>query len=626
MKVKINNFYYIFINNYILYFNMRKIFFFMITFFLIFINVSAEGEYIILDDFTINQSGNIINIDKPIKTTNLTLNDEGIYLEEFNFNESEEFYLDPSTYIDDNFTWIITNNISINTSDLVHSFKFYDSEISNYISNYTFGDFDSENDTLNIFYNYFTEGDYDWDWLNPDYLAHIFSFSVDYSTHNDLIFNVSKPRVKFNFYNKINGNPIEDVYLNETTTGQNYFTDGNTSLTLYRNQGTYNYIVEKNHYLGYNSSFTLNENDSLKEIDIYLNPIYNLTLYDEKTLGIFNISGVTNLELRITCQDDTEERFTINETNFDVEVDCLYRKFKFIVEQSGDVYYRTLYLDENNLDFNVYLLNVDTTTILFNSFNLYDLLDTYENPRLTLNKYIDDELVQITGDYADIQGIVSTYTIFGDEYIFKIESDNLPERNLGFYSSDTQGEKTLRLFDLNFEPSKTQKDGSILLNSYINDSVLFTEYKDLDAETNNVVYTIRKNNEYGEVLYTTSSLSDDVVFSYVIPEDLRNTTLYLSINYDTEKTQSIKSYKVKENEVLDLGADFEYLDLNWVITIFLGFIALIFTISTAPMGSLIILSLAGFLAKIGWFEVSWAALSLGIVVSLFIIFKEGDRK
>ena len=86
--------------------------------------------------------------------------------------------------------------------------------------------------------------------------------------------------------------------------------------------------------------------------------------------------------------------------------------------------------------------------------------------------------------------------------------------------------------------------------------------------------------------------------------------------------------KVHKNGTgIDIGLiNLTNVNLDWVITIFLGFLLLTLTISTASVGGLIILAVAAFFITLGWYSLTWKAIALGILIVIIKIFKEEEKK
>jgi len=413
----------------------------------------------------------------------------------------------------------------------------------------------------------------------------------------------------------------------------NNITVNDSTLTIQHNQGTYNYIVYKNHYQSTSGTYSIIIVDNIKTI--YLNPIFNITLKDEKTLGAFNISGTQSIYVNIICQNNSVFQQLITTQNFEIPVTCNYKKFKFIVSYISNTYYRTMSLDSNLLDFDIYLIDLLTTQSVFDSFTIYDLNNLYQNPQLRFYKSLTNSTVQITGDYIDAQGKVGAYLIFGDQYTLRIYSDNLPVRSIGFFSADNAADINLRLFDLNYQPTDGYYDGKVYLDNYYTTNVttnvttLFGIYNNLGLDTTYVTYSIYNSTKYGALLYTDTVLSsNNGSFSYNVPSAYQNYTFFtrLELKRSSITQATIDEEYLRPSGQLALGINLENINLDWLITIVLGTLALIFTASTATIGGIILLVIAAFFTAVGWYSISWVFISLGLVIGITKFIQESDKK
>jgi hypothetical protein len=209
----------------------------------------------------------------------------------------------------------------------------------------------------------------------------------------------------------------------------------------------------------------------------------------------------------------------------------------------------------------------------------------------------------------------------------ELSSDNLPTRSLGFYSADTLGDRVIKLFSLDFKISETNKVGKVNMISYIFNSTVYGIYNDTTLSTSLAEITIYNSTIYGNVLYTDQIVGDDVgSFSYNLPGSLENTTLFVVL----EVTNSLGTFKdqrtLRQNNELTLGLINFNLSKDWIITVFLGFIGLLFTASTATTGGLILMGLSALFVTFGWFTLSWHVISVSIILAILKLVKEGDKK
>ena len=84
-------------------------------------------------------------------------------------------------------------------------------------------------------------------------------------------------------------------------------------------------------------------------------------LFDEATLGVFNISGTDSVKFLLFCPDETYTT-VLNTTSPIIPIICNYTKFKFAIDYStnaGETYYRTFILSPDEaLEVDIYLIDM----------------------------------------------------------------------------------------------------------------------------------------------------------------------------------------------------------------------------------------------------------------------------
>lgn len=469
--------------------------------------------------------------------------------------------------------------------------------------------------------------------------THILYINATDKAGNKVISNKSfiyEPRrIVITFKNVLNNNTLTQVYFRDRNFSTNYYTGSNTSLTLYHNAGTYYYNYSKPGYKKSGiESYTISAIDVVTYKTIYLSPTFNITLYDEVSLAKFNLTGTSSVYLRITCANESVQQYLITKNNIGVNISCFYTEFKFVVNYPSTSYYRSILLDVQQTNFNVYLMNLLTTQSLFNSFRAFDLIGEYVNPKLVFSKSVSGSVNQITGDFVDASGNVPAYLVLGDKYQLTLYSDNQPTKDLGFYTAATAGSVSLVLFQVAFKPNYFNKDYSILHQEYISlvgtTPVLVAQYNDTGTNTNSVALEVRRSNEFGAIIYTASTTND--VHTWLVNLTPFNITgnVYVKVTastgYQTAPLYYVKTLRVASGTI-DLGLPaFTYINLNWVVTLVLSFITLIFTFRTASMGSVVLIGVAALCITFGWLQLSWAFFTLALIlmiVGLWFGVKEG---
>jgi hypothetical protein len=262
------------------------------------------------------------------------------------------------------------------------------------------------------------------------------------------------------------------------------------------------------------------------------------------------------------------------------------------------------------------------------------LIGEYTNPKLVFSKAIGGSITQITGDFVDASGNVPAYLVLGDKYQLTLYSDNQPTKDLGFYTAATAGSVSLVLFQVAFKPNYYNKDYSILHQEYIamvgTSPILVAQYNDTGSNTNSVAIEVRRSNEFGAVIYSGSTTDD--VHTWLVNLTPFNITgnvhvkLTANTGYQTAPLYYVKLLRVVGGTI-DLGLPaFTYINLNWVVTLVLSFITLIFTFRTASMGSAVLIGVAALCITFGWLQLSWAFFTLALIlmiVGLWFGVKEG---
>ncbi len=427
------------------------------------------------------------------------------------------------------------------------------------------------------------------------------------------------------FYNYASGG--WNNYTNVTAAGLQNFTFNAT---------TYNMTIVRATYDDYSVNLTLSCQENTTAI-IDMNFLAQFYLFDEATLGVFNISGTDSVRFLLFCPDATYTTL-INTTSPIIPITCDYIKFKFVIDyttNAGETYYRTLILDPDDaFEVDIYLIDMITTDWIYNSFIIDDLLEDYTNPSIYIKKIINDETPQILADYIDIEDKVGAYLIENHEYIIEIHSDNNAVRVLGFYSADIGGEKTLRLYNIEINPNgigfvnNVQYYAGIVNRSGSGGTeyYAFAKYFDAANITNNVTWTLYSGTYNGTLVYQIVSTGMDIEFEYNITDEYNaNVTLYSDMFIARSEHRFVKLLREFSEIQLDIMEHLSTDFVNWFFILLLGTIAIMGTIRTANMLSLILVGFASLFVLFGWFGLSSSILALAALIALFSVLKKGDK-
>jgi len=412
-------------------------------------------------------------------------------------------------------------------------------------------------------------------------------------------------------------------------------------------------------YMIFNASNYVTRNQSLNltplqtgNIIVYLQPIVNFSIYDERTGLPFNLSIPNEIKVQIACANTPEVlEYIIDNVNDEVNLTCVYDKIKFLVEYDDSSYYRTYpniaeVFSIDNFNFRAWLLELNTTTAIYNSFNVYDLFGDYINPKILLYKKIGAAEWLITGDSVDVEGKISAFLIQNTEYTIKVLSDNQPERVMGTYFADLAGESTIGLFDISLAADSTSfakdvyhyiylvnESGSLKVRAALNDS---------GSNVDSVRFVVRENDDSGAIICDQTSITNDVEFSCNV-NGTGNSLFYAQL--DVTKTTGdvvvgIISKIMKGSELIPFPYEFStpnaqrYFFFFLILTV--GFTA---TALTSYVSFLILSGLTLFLRVIGWFNISnfsgastsvnlaigGAVISIGLALAIGLLFRKGGQ-
>lgn len=218
-------------------------------------------------------SNTSLTFDEAINTSSISFGDDYVSLENFTFNNSKLFYINTSSLVNNislfNFT---VSNTEVNSSNFIDYFRFNNTGTGDLVSNYSYGNFTSENETLPIFFTALgNEDQKDWTFSKSGYVSSIYSFNFSYDSFNDIIFNISTTTITVNIYDRstlVLLNQTVDINLvglaNQTTSnGTTVFQDISFS------SGDYLIQAISSGYYTAQKTFTYNNEQDII-VDIYM--------------------------------------------------------------------------------------------------------------------------------------------------------------------------------------------------------------------------------------------------------------------------------------------------------------------------------------------------------------------
>lgn len=439
-----------------------------------------------------------------------------------------------------------------------------------------------------------------------------------------------------------------NVTINNTLSNtQTFGYTGSTVLTMYVNASNYTGLAVKEGYLNVTGSFTILPGEN-KTVILYV-PFYGtFTLFDERTLDLFNVSSPSRINFLIFCPDSTFS-YIINTTTPSILVNCPYEKFKFVLDYAETSYYRTFMLEPDEVNnYSIYLIDLATTQSVYNGFVIDDLYRQYVNPKIFVKKVIQDKTVQITADSVDIENKVGAYLIYSHQYIVEIHSDNYPVRVLGPYAADQAGTKTIRLYDISAGdiPGSFSNDvntyGGII--NYSGGKYAYHFYQDTANKTSSITWKVYKDSGNGTLLYSTTitnaNWTNGVELLYNVTDIYNTTSIYgkLIVDY-IGGSEHIFSWvysfvKVVLGAVTDIKEILAWVGgssengakiLQWFMVLLLGMIAIWATIRTANMVAMVLTLFAALLTLFQLFSISAGVLVVGILIAFISLLKSEDR-
>ncbi len=458
------------------------------------------------------------------------------------------------------------------------------------------------------------------------------SQSINYTTYQSILnfraINFRSSEILDNF-----NVTIVNAITNQTDT----LASGNeTVVTFYVDSTNYTYLYEKIAYidLSGNVDVTYKEN---KTVTVAMYFVATFILTDERTLDAFNISKTDEIKFKLFCPNETIQ-YIINETITEIPFTCDYLYARFILYYTlvdGPFnYYRTLLIEPvAGLNYSVYLIDMTDTSYVFNTFTIDDLLGEYINVSIWVKKRIPGETAEITADFVDINNKIGAYLIENDEYIIEVHSANQPIRVMGAYIASQNGDKSLRLYDINIDATSDSFSNDVSFGltkqNQSGTQTFVGYYKDTADLTNSVTFYLWKDSYNGTLIASdtiTTDLSLGVIYELNITA-YENDTLYGGITIDHTLGQAISSKLI--NEVTRILPDaFAHISagfLSWFFLILLGGLAIFGSIRTGNMLSMVLVGLASLFVIFDWFTISSSILALSALVSLVSILKEGSK-
>jgi hypothetical protein len=440
---------------------------------------------------------------------------------------------------------------------------------------------------------------------STDYL-NIYNITTNASNQTNYNLSFYSINLTINVIDGIFNALISNAIINISNTTYNYLNISTltTGSSIYYLNTSVNYSLNISK-LGYIENFTI-FNYTAKGVytkNITLSNGGSIFLKDEQSEGYFNISSPSFITEYIYC--DTGAVYSINITGVSLTYPlfCNTTKIKFVVIYPTDRYYRTILTNKTNIsNTTIWLINLDTTQMIFNTFEIFDLTNEYHNISLYLTKNINFVDYFITGDYIDVEKKIGAYLMLGEQYTLHIESNEQPTRVFGSYTANEAGNKVIKLLELT--------TGAVPTGEYENNYwyvdltngtpkqlvVTYNSTPDLSVFNLQIYALNYSNNSFAMPIFNTNSMTQSGQIINDIPTPYENFSLLVKstffktdgskINFTTTEYQNEGRVSFILNMI---SAGYVTRDtVNWWGMGFVSVIALIFGALSSGYGAIIV--------------------------------------
>ena len=399
------------------------------------------------------------------------------------------------------------------------------------------------------------------------------------------------------------------VNLTDTTFSKTYVNATRYIYNTAPSPGIHNYT-----YIG--PGFSLRDTGAIiseldnRTIDIPVGIDLTFRFIDERTLAPWAIANTNRTTIQFFCTDGTMQSSNVPSNPVTIiQPDCVFDRYRVLAEYGNTTlnYYRTHLLNSTilNNDFTTYMIDPITTNYIVSVLQLLDVAAQYKNARVVVSRNLNGSEVQITGDYADIEGKITAYLIQYAQYNIRVISDNNGDRVIGNYYADVSGNKIVKLTDVQIAGNIGSFSANYVPFAYIiNNSgtyVLYAGHNATQGFMNSDTITIHECNISGRILAQATSSDDSFIFSYTIGNYTNLTAdkcaFFPEFNSSTTAGYNTIVSMLEPKLILGLQIGFQKMKFgypdtgNWIAFILIMVVALTFTISTGYIGSFIVAAL-----------------------------------
>lgn len=383
----------------------------------------------------------------------------------------------------------------------------------------------------------------------------------------------------------------------------------------------------------------LNTTLDLSDVDLDMElamtkTVYQLNLFNEVNGSPFLVNNTEQVKLTIYCEDDVSSyEYVFSNASTSIDYLCDWKSWKVDVVYAGSQYFRTLIPSFGTYDVNIYLVDLDTDSVVQRIIEIVDLTGDYANGSIRVKGRVNGSLVVISQQLIDVSNKVTFYLLEDSLYTIEAISTDGQYSVIGNLIADVAGTQRMVIPSIFYYPQDIYVFDQIQWWPYFNESegTLRFYYIDESNTTESVNVVIREYNASGEVLFNdTVEYPTVAVFTYA---DVMNNTAYMMqvtivnpiINHEPiNYFFSALDYVLRETG----WTDAQWLKIKTVSSsILLGIVLFSFSGISGGIGLAVVAILASFLKVIGWFPIQTLALvALGLVAGLGWLVWEGVRR
>lgn len=408
-----------------------------------------------------------------------------------------------------------------------------------------------------------------------------------------------------------------------------------------------------NFYNGYMSNFMLyNYVLTSEEIETLYHGFINANfeIYDEDTNALLVFPTNTKITLSQYCNNGQVYSQVATTSSFLYYDRCplngssLQKLTGIYDDNAGNRYYRTLLPSATNFNISnngttrMYFLIPTNSTLILDTFQIFDLTNQYKNISIYVTKNIAGVEYDITDDFTDVTNSIGAYLRYGEQYTIKIASAGLPSKVFGQYLANVAGIRVIQLTSIG---TGGNPSGTYLNNNWYWNVDNATDNGRLKITYNSTavslarlsIYKINVSNNSKELIYTTTSTSDSGQFLYPTIDNTTSLQMLLEIlNTSGYSLNFTDKYFPNNQTVLTLfGGEVTIPEMRWVLIILLSTFILIFGITSGSVGGIIFVALTWLFTYVEWLykwdnSLLWTG-TLGLALVIVVIdFFRGQTK